>query len=526
MKLTAKWSIFLLIIPLCSCQSRQQDATLSLKGGAPVSTHIKPEDIRHPAVTGSWYSDDAAELSRQLQGYLDKAERKSLGHILGLASPHAGYAYSGPVAAWAYKQIEGSDYETVVVIAPSHADAFPFTAVYGRGGYQTPLGLLEVDTVLAKAITEGHDLVKISDRGHRQENLSRQEHSLEIQLPFLQLVLKPFKIVPIVMGDQSDRAIHQLAKALTEALMGKNVLLVASSDLSHFHPYEVANRLDSVIIQKVQGYDYAGLLKDLSIRKVEACGGGPICAVMEACKSLGADKAEVLKYANSGDVPQGNKHEVVGYLAAAFYQTNSAKSHSDTDTVEVKHPASEAKSLTLEEKCTLMSIARTTVECVVKGDKVPKFDAQSKDLLENRGAFVTLHKHGDLRGCIGYIVGIKPLYLTVREVAESAALRDPRFDPVRPSELKDLQYEISALSVPRLITDVNEITVGVHGIIIRKGYHQGLLLPQVATEYGWDRATFLRQTCRKAGLPPEAWKDPDTEIEIFSAEVFGEKDVK
>ncbi|TKJ40500.1 AMMECR1 domain-containing protein [candidate division LCP-89 bacterium B3_LCP] len=173
-----------------------------------------------------------------------------------------------------------------------------------------------------------------------------------------------------------------------------------------------------------------------------------------------------------------------------------------------------------------MNIARTTIECVVEGEPVPEFDVSSAKLLEDRGAFVTIHKHGRLRGCIGYIIGVKPLYQTVREVAESAALRDPRFNPVQPSELDDLDLEISALSVPRTITSVEEIQVGTHGIIMRRGYNQGLLLPQVATEQGWDRQTFLEHTCLKAGLPDDAWKDKDTEIQIFSAEVFGEEEVK
>lgn len=487
---------------------------------------ISDGDIRNPAVAGSWYSNNPNELRQQLQGYLDKVEKSQISQIIGLVSPHAGYVYSGPVAAYAYKQIQGNKYDAVVVIAPSHVEAFPFASVYGRGAYKTPLGILPVDTVLAAAIARDGDLVRISDKGHRQEKLSRQEHSLEIQLPFLQIVLGDFKLVPIIMGDQRDEVVHRLAEALVEATKGKNVLLVASSDLSHFHPYSDANRIDSGLLKHVEDYDYEGLLRDLDFQKIEACGGGPICAVMEACKQLGANKSKVLRHANSGDVPQGERGQVVGYMAAAFYQDLGNSIKEEQANANGSKSDSGAKSLTLEEKRTLMNIAKTTVEAVVKGEPVTDFKVTSPDLKENRGAFVTLHKRGELRGCIGYIVGIKPLYQTVREVAEAAALHDPRFDPVRPSELKELEYEISALSVPHPISDVNEITVGIHGIIMRKGYNQGLLLPQVATEYGWDRETFLRQTCRKAGLPPEAWKDRDTEIQIFSAEVFGEKDIK
>ena len=180
----------------------------------------------------------------------------------------------------------------------------------------------------------------------------------------------------------------------------------------------------------------------------------------------------------------------------------------------------------MEEKRQLMEIAKSTVEAVVSGKRVPEYEPVSESLAEKRGAFVTLKINGQLRGCIGYIVAMRPLYKTVQEVAESAALRDPRFKPVNIEELPLLEYEISALSPIRVIDDIEEIVVGKHGIIIKKGYNQGLLLPQVATEYGWDRNTFLEHTCRKAGLPLDAWKDSRTEISIFSAEVFDEEEIR
>lgn len=182
-------------------------------------------------------------------------------------------------------------------------------------------------------------------------------------------------------------------------------------------------------------------------------------------------------------------------------------------------------SLSLEDKKTLMKIARQTVEACVQNRNVPDFPVESSVLKEKRGAFVTLRVHGQLRGCIGYTIPIKPLYQTVAEVAEAAAQRDPRFPPVRSAELPNIEYEISALTPLRPISDVSEIQVGVHGIMITKGFHQGLLLPQVATEAGWDREQFLRHTCRKAGLPDNAWQDPDTEIKIFAAEIFEEHEL-
>lgn len=480
---------------------------------------IPIEEIRQPAVAGSWYPDEPTELRGELENYLNDAEDYQLGEIIALVSPHAGYLYSGPVAAYAYRQIEGKKYDAVVVVAPSHVEAFHFTSIYGKGAYKTPLGIIPVDSTLAKKIAESGKTVKISERGHRQERLARQEHSLEIQLPFLQITLGEFKLIPIVMGDQTEEMVHDLAKALAKALENRKVLLVASSDLSHFHSYEEAVKLDKMVLLTVEEYNATALLENLQDHKVEACGGGPICAVMEAARLLGANRSKVLRYANSGDVPAGDRYRVVGYMAAAFFR-DGGKEKKATN----KPSRGDAEPLSIDDKELLLKIARTTIESVVLGAKVPEFQVTSENLLQDRGAFVTITKNGALRGCIGYIVGVKPLYQAVREVAESAALRDPRFEPVQPSELPDLKIEISALSVPRPIHNVEEITVGVHGIIIRKGYRQGLLLPQVATEYDWDRITFLEHTCRKAGLPMNAWQDEDTEIEIFSAEIFGEND--
>jgi len=172
------------------------------------------------------------------------------------------------------------------------------------------------------------------------------------------------------------------------------------------------------------------------------------------------------------------------------------------------------------DKGTLRNIAKTVIESKARGKPVPEFTIDSRELKEKRGAFVTVNKGGELRGCIGYIKAYKPLYQTIEEMATQAAFLDPRFDPVTERELPDLEIEISVLTPLKRIRDVEEIEVGKHGILIEKGFHSGLLLPQVATEYGWDRKTFLEHTCFKAGLPKDAWKDEDTVISIFSADIF------
>jgi AmmeMemoRadiSam system protein A len=347
-----------------------------------------------------------------------------------------------------------------------------------------------------------------------------QEHSLEIQLPFIQVVMPEGELVPLVMGDQSFDTCQWLAQALAHCIKGKSVVVVASSDLSHFHSYKEAKRLDQVVVDRVNEFDPRGLSDDLARGKCEACGGGPMVTAMLLARELGANKSRVLHYANSGDVT-GDHSGVVGYMAAALWANpKKAKGHNQRG-----QRISADLGLTSGEKVQLLKIARDVVEACCRGGRAPKPEVDSPTLNEPRGAFVTLHKDGKLRGCIGHIRAQKPLVETIVEMAEAAAFQDPRFPPVTSKELGQLEYEISVLTPLRRIEDVEEIQVGKHGIYMKRGASSGLLLPQVAAEWGWDRSTFLEHTCTKAGLPEDAWKDRKTEIYIFSADVFSPGDL-
>lgn len=490
------------------------------EAGVKKEGRFKMGQTRKPAVAGQFYPGDPVALSRQITDFFKNAKKEPIpGDVVALISPHAGYMYSGQVAAYAFKLLEGLSFETVVVISPSHVVPFRGASVYDGGAYETPLGVIPVDTASAGEMADANKRVFISTTGHGSGGM-RDEHSLEVELPFLQAVLGKFKLVPIVMGDQDWATCEALAQALAQSLKGKRALIVASTDLSHFHPYDEAVRLDNVVLDNVNSFDPKGLFSDLAAGNCEACGGGPMIAAMLAGKALGADKSKVLKYANSGDVT-GDRSGVVGYMASVVYNsqpdvkrtTGSAEKEADTDA-----------ELSEKDRETLMHIARTTIEHKVRGKQPPKFTVDSPILKEKRGAFVTIHKQGQLRGCIGYIEAIKPLYLTIEEMAEAAALRDHRFPPVSSDELPALDLEISVLTPLKKINDVSEIQTGKHGIVLKRGYNQGVFLPQVATEQGWDRTTFLNQICFKAGIPdPNCWKDEDAEIYIFSAEVFEEK---
>ncbi|MBN2280510.1 MAG: AmmeMemoRadiSam system protein B [Candidatus Marinimicrobia bacterium] len=464
-----------------------------------------PGQTRKAEVAGQFYTADGQKLKAEIERYLTWEKVVSDDKPIGLIIPHAGYVYSGQVAAAGYKQIENHQYDAVIIMAPDHRVGFDFISIYEGEFYETPLGKIPVDRDLADQLVTPNQDIRYSLLGHEKKDIfSMGEHALEVQLPFLQTLLDPLKIVPVIIGTQDFQKIETLGKKLQALRQEKDLLIVASSDLSHFHAYEDCKTIDSRLVLAVEKKDPKSFFRELAGHQIEACGGNCIAALMIAGGP--GRNVKILKYANSGDVKGGDKSRVVGYLSAAFYERKENKMDDHL--------------LNLEEQKLMLELAEESVKAFVNGKKPKMPENLPAITLEKRGAFVTLHKKGQLRGCIGYILPLKPLAETIIEMAEAASLRDPRFNPVKPSELEDIDVEVSVLTVPYVIDDVSEIEVGKHGIIIRKGYYQGLLLPQVATEYGWDRTTFLEHTCNKAGLHPDAWKEKGTEIKIFSAQVF------
>lgn len=472
---------------------------------------MSQEKIRESAISGSWYPDHPETLKKQIGNYLDRVQPVPLnGTLVGLIVPHAGYLYSGGVAAHAYKILLQQPFERVLIVAPSHRAYFDGASIYRSGGYRTPLGVVPLDHEIIDALCQDTSLFQYVARAETQE------HSLEIQLPFLQLVLPQFRLTPILMGNQSLESCRELAASIVGACQGKSVLLVASSDLSHFHPYQEAKRLDQVVIDLVSKFDPAGLGTALAEGTCEACGGGPMMTLMLAARDFGATKAKILQYANSGDVT-GDTQGVVGYLAAALLDNPGT---SKKDPPSRCQEAALGLELSADDKLTLRQIAVAAIRSKCLRQPMPEIASSSPNLREHRGAFVCLHKGGELRGCIGMIEGFGPLSQTVREMAVQAAFADPRFCPLVPQELDELDIEISVLTPLERIRDPSEIEIGKHGLLIRRHSHSGLLLPQVATEHGWDRNQFLEWTCRKASLPPKAWRESDTELYVFSADVF------
>ena len=275
--------------------------------------------VRRPAVAGTWYPGERGALVAEVEGYLsDAASVEVPGRLVALISPHAGLRYSGPVAAHAYVRLRGRRDLTVVLVGPSHRVHFEGVSVYARGAFATPLGEIPIDEEVAEALLAADDVLLDEPSPHREE------HSLEMQLPFLQHLVPGLAIVPLLMGSQARPEVEALAGALSRALAGKDVLLVASSDLSHYHPAAVANALDAKVVGDVSRFDPEGLMDRLEFQRGHACGGGPMVAVLRAARDRGATDATILRYADSGDAGEGDKSRVVGYLAAALSAPRAA----------------------------------------------------------------------------------------------------------------------------------------------------------------------------------------------------------
>ncbi|MBN2543767.1 AmmeMemoRadiSam system protein B [bacterium] len=480
------------------------------------------DNIRKPAVSGMWYPSDKSELKEYLDTLFKQAEDIELdGELWALVAPHAGYVYSGWVAAYAFKQLmkdadKYRDY-TFVLIGPSHRVSTHSIAVWAEGAFETPLGKAKIDENLANKLVSSNPSIEFNKTPHLQE------HCLESEIPFLQYIFgDDLKIVPIVYGDQSASLVNILTEVLKNLDKEYKTIYIVSSDMSHYHPYDVAVEMDKRGIEYVLSLDTEGLINNVINGNVEFCGFGAVLTLMEMAKAKTGSKVALLKYANSGDVPVGEKSRVVGYAALAFTQTEENNSN-DTS---IDEEESTEYSLTDEQKLYLLKLARRTIEHYIKtGETIEEKAPKDPEMLKDRAVFVTLHEFGQLRGCIGEMIASQPLYKSVISRAIAAATQDPRFRAVTENELDKIDIEVSVLSPLTQIDNYKDIEMGKHGVYIRKGYRSGVFLPQVATETGWSRDKFLQELCsQKAGLSPDAYKDPETELYVYTVVLFSERE--
>jgi AmmeMemoRadiSam system protein B/AmmeMemoRadiSam system protein A len=477
------------------------------------------QNIKEAEFAGSFYPGDKNELSSVIDGFFNDAKEVSLkGKLLGVISPHAGYIYSGSVAAYSYKNIKNEKIKTVILLGSSHRYGFRGVSIYPQGAFESPLGVLKVDAKLAKEFSS-LEFVQY------EEKYFSGEHSLEVQIPFIIKALgRRVKIVPVLFGEVNYQDLEQIGEKLSQISGKGKTLIIVSTDLSHYLPYSEAVEVDQQTISLVESKDVSSLWLSWTKDEGRACGLCPLISFL-ICSRIEGANIKILKYANSGDTV-GDKSRVVGYFSAIAYKTENQKSNNENKGVgKLKEADMGGWSLTDDEKISLLKIARTTLESYLKDGKQPSVKADTDKLKENKGVFVTLKKQGQLRGCIGRLVADTPLYRVVSDFAIHAAVEDPRFKPVTYEELADIEIEISVITPFEKVISLDEIEVGKHGLMIEKGFNSGLLLPQVPLEYNWDKETFLQHTCLKAGLAPLAYKDKDAILYKFSAIVFNEAEL-
>ncbi len=471
------------------------------------------EAVRPAAFAGSWYPGDRAALTQEISGLLEKAAATNVpGRPVALIAPHAGYRFSAPTAAHAYRCLRGQTYKRVIGIAFSHRLASSYQGVNVPPewtAYQTPLGQAPLDL-------EACDDLRKRPGFRSDVGIDRSEHSLELQLPFLQSVLKDFKLVPLYVGRMSEGDYARAAEAILR-WVDDQTLIVVSSDFTHFGsnydyvPFKDSEQtklraLADKAAAPITACDFDGFENHLAKTGDTICGRGPILLLLRILSMQGGADGVRAAIDMSGNL-LGNWENSVTYQAFVFAR-RPGKSSAD-------------------ERRQLLQIARQTIEAHLSGKEPPTIDAAKlpKPLKEKGACFVTMQNHGQLRGCIGNMVAEGPLCESVVRNAVLAC-KDYRFtsEPVTLKELKDIDLEISYLTPMQRVKDTSEIVIGRHGLLISLRGYRGVLLPQVAYERGWTRQEFLEQTCRKAGLSLDAWRDKDAEIYSFEAEVFGEND--
>ncbi|MCP4755395.1 MAG: AmmeMemoRadiSam system protein B [Proteobacteria bacterium] len=481
--------------------------------------------IRQPAVAGRFYPLNPGKLTRAVDRFLEDAVKPQPGRPVAIIAPHAGYIFSGQIAADAFKQASEYEYDVIVLLGANHTTGeFAGVSVYPEGGYRTPLGTVEIDKDLAaKLIAAGEDFTF-------KEAVHAREHSIEVMVPFVQQLFPKTKILAAVVGTPDLDLCARFGDALAKVLKGKRALIVASSDLSHYPDYEDAVRVDKATLRAIVGLDptamqtiirkqMTGIVPNLSTC---ACGEAPVLAAIVAAKKLGAACGRIISYANSGDATIGRRHRVVGYGAAAFMKSADCKQWPPAAGSPVSSPG-KAK-LTNQQKTALLSFARKSIRQVLTTETVPLARGFDDVLALKQGAFVTLKKQGKLRGCIGHMTDDLPLYQAVGLSAVQAAFNDRRFPQVKLEELDTIEIEISALSQPQTVNGINDILVGRDGVILAKDGQQAVFLPSVAVEQGWDRVKMLERLCRKAGLPIDCWRQ-GARFSTFQAIVFSESNL-
>jgi AmmeMemoRadiSam system protein A len=519
LRLDCKLPLVFALLLVAGCEKRLPSAEQASSANA--SPPQRFGKVRRAAVAGLFYPKDADFLKRQVDHLLADAKREPIKNLRALVCPHAGYEYSAAIAASGYKQLVGRHFATVILLGPSHYAAFSGAFVSTVDAYQTPLGMTPLSTTAAALAKIEPFAANPPCQMHRPDWWPRSsrtpppegedtpetwEHSLEVQLPFLQRTLGDFHVVPVVFGQVDS---HQVAEKLLPFL-DDQTLIVVSTDLSHYHPYDEAKTRDIRCVRAICDLRADRLTRD------DACGHAAVVALIDIARRKGW-QARLLDYRNSGDTA-GDRSAVVGYAAIAMFEPDSAAAV----------PPSAAATFTASEQRLLLELARKSVTAAVRGSVAPRQDAAVPEKLRvHRACFVTLTEKDRLRGCIGSIFPQESLYRAVISRAKAAAIEDSRFPPVRTDELKDIRIEISVLTVPKSLAFTSprdllaKLRPGVDGVVLRVGDRVATYLPQVWEQMP-DKQVFMNELAEKAGLSPDAWRQPKTTAMTYQVEAFKE----
>ena len=463
---------------------------------------------RMPAVAGTFYPATAISLEKQISNLFEKAIKVPETDVAALIVPHAGYVFSGQIAAAAYAKLDRqAQYKNIFIIGASHRKHFEGVSIYPNGNYITPSGEVEINDKTTSQLMDKHEFI------YYDKEADSPEHSLEVQLPFLQYWLyNKFQIVPLIMGSDDPSLCIKLADALRPWFNSEN-LFVISSDFSHYPSYETACITDDETADAIVSKDVKKLWecckKNNHSSKSNLLTGLCGAAAVQTLLCLTQDNAEItfekIVYKNSGDVPEGDKNRVVGYWAIAANRTNKPFT------------------ITESEKLAMLKLARESISNHLNNTNTLYESDYAGIINDHLGAFITLKKDGKLRGCIGRFSPGKPLYQTIKDMAVAAATRDSRFNPVTFEELQQIEIEISILTPLKKINSIDQIQLGKHGIYIKKGLSSGTFLPQVASDTNWTKEDFLGHCARdKAGIGWDGWKAAD--IYTYEAIVISEID--
>ncbi|MGQ9597915.1 MAG: AmmeMemoRadiSam system protein B [Anaerolineae bacterium] len=497
----------------------------------------RSQDIHFAEGADRWYPGDPDRLRASVEAFLEQAHVQSFGgQLLAVVVPHAGYVYAGTVAGYAFRALReaGCAEHTIAVIGDTHTgNGSAEIAVWAAGAFETPLGHLPVDELVAQALLAADSRVQFDHEAFRSE------HPIENQLPFIQIACPGARIVPIVVREPSLENAKALADALVRALSSQPALLVASTDLSHYHPYTEAQQIDQIALQAIISLDPQVVLDSprrcaelgLGGEPLTMCSPGTVMTTLFAVRQMGADQATILHYATSGDVPLGDRTQVVGYGAVAFWRSHGRETPTLNPVLSFSSlPPNHTLPLYSAQQKELLTLARQTVAHFLVSQAFPSFETSDPALLQPLGAYVTYHAidhatgQRTLRGCLGRLEADRPVYLNVQYAAVAAALADPRFPPVTLSELDELTLEITLLEPMHPVSSPDQLQIGREGVLMQIGKNQrALFLPQVPLQEGWDLSTTLMNLCRKAGLSDDCWQRPDARFYGFEGQWFGEE---